>query len=109
MNSKSAASSKRAALPRLFSYSKAFLKDYERYNRAARSDMARLKALMLLLIANDGPLDPEWQDHALEGTWKDAAIRDAHVHGDFLLLYRVAGKPETIVFERIGTHSELFG
>jgi mRNA interferase YafQ len=27
--------------------------------------MTRLKEAMLLLIANDGPLGPEWLDHAL--------------------------------------------
>lgn len=49
-----------------------FLEDYERYNRAGRSDMLRLKALMMML------------------------------------LYRTTGTPEEIVFERLGTHSELF-
>jgi mRNA-degrading endonuclease YafQ of YafQ-DinJ toxin-antitoxin module len=29
--------------------------------------LKRLKELMILLIANDGPLGPEWLDHALSG------------------------------------------
>jgi mRNA interferase YafQ len=29
--------------------------------------MSRLKEAMLLLIANDGPLGPEWLDHPLGG------------------------------------------
>jgi hypothetical protein len=31
--------------------------------------MQRIKEAMLLLIANDAPLGPEWLDHALGGDW----------------------------------------
>ena len=71
--------------------------------------MRRLKTVMLLLIANDAPLGPEWKDHALRGNW--AEHRECHVGGDFLLIYRAdnaVGKSGTIVFVRAGTHSELF-
>lgn len=62
---------------------------------------------MLLLIANDAPLGPEWRDHTLKGGW--IGHRECHVGGDFLLIYRLddAG-PGGIVFVRTGTHSELF-
>ena len=66
--------------------------------------MGRLKEVMLLLIANDGPLGPEWLDHALKGEW--AEYRECHVGGDFLLIYQVEG--DAIVFVRVGTHAELF-
>jgi mRNA interferase YafQ len=72
--------------------------------------MSRLKAVMLLLIANDAPLGPEWKDHPLKGEW--AGYRECHVGGDFLLLYKLddaAGKSGAIVFIRAGTHSDLFG
>lgn len=59
----------------------------------------------MLLIANDGPLGSEWKDHPLTGNWKDC--RDCHVHGDFLLIYRV--EADQIVFVRAGTHADLFG
>lgn len=49
--------------------------------------MRRLKEAMLLLIANDGPLGPEWLDHALKGDWADH--RECHIVGDFLLVYQV--------------------
>ena len=64
---------------------------------------------MLLLIANDAPLGPEWKDHPLKGDW--ASYRECHIGGDFLLIYRLdetVGKNGTIVFTRTGTHSELF-
>jgi len=66
--------------------------------------MLRLKEVMLLLVANDGPLDPEWLDHSLRGEWADH--RECHVGGDFLLIYATDG--ETIVFVRAGTHADLF-
>lgn len=79
-------------------------------SRSGRYDMARLRGVMLLLIANDAPLGPEWRDHPLKGNWN--GYRECHVGGDFLLIYRLdetAGKSGMIVFVRTGTHSDLFG
>lgn len=94
--------------PRWSDYTREFLKDWERLSRSGRYDMARLKHVMLLLIANDGPPGPEWRDHQLTGNWSDH--RECHVGGDFLLIYllRRAGTKENIVFVRAGTHSDLF-
>ena len=102
-------SGKRAAHPRACDYAKAFTKDWERLSRSGRYDMALLKEVVLLLVANDGPLGPEWKDHPLKGAW--AGTRECHVGGDFLLIYEVqetVGKSGTIHFLRAGTHSELF-
>ena len=66
--------------------------------------MAQLKEAVLLLIANDCPLGPEWRDHALTGDWADH--RECHVGGDFLLIYQVEGNQ--IIFVRAGSHAELF-
>jgi len=66
--------------------------------------MGRLKAVMLLLIAGDAPLGPEWLDHPLKGGWE--GHRECHVGGDFLLIYRVGASQ--IVFVRAGTHADLF-
>jgi mRNA interferase YafQ len=70
--------------------------------------MNRLKEAMILLIANDVPLGPEWQDHQLKG--KLSEHRECHIGGDFLLVYRVDNmrNPGLIVFVRAGTHAELF-
>lgn len=99
---------KRAPHPRACDYTKAFSEDWERLSRSGRYDMARLKEAMLLLIAGDAPLGPEWKDHPLKADWKDH--RECHVGGDFLLIYKLsdAGKGGTIIFVRAGTHSELF-
>ena len=101
--------SKRAVAPRAVEFAKAFHKDWERLSRSGRYNMVQLKEAMLLLIANDAPLGPEWRDHALKGEW--SGTRECHIGGDFLLIYEIdeeAGKSGTVYFVRAGTHSELF-
>ena len=104
MNSKKPAKAKRASLPRTADFSKAFHKDWERLGRSGRFDLKRLEEVMLLLIANDAPLDPEWFDHPLKGDWADH--RECHVGGDFLLIYTADDRQ--ITFVRAGTHADLF-
>ena len=108
MTSKRTAASKRALLPRAADYAKSFLKDWERLSRAGRYDMNRLKEALLLLIANDTPLGPEWLDHPLGGEWD--GHRECHVGGDFLLAYKlvVSAKHGLVIFVRAGTHADLF-
>ncbi|MES2615028.1 MAG: type II toxin-antitoxin system YafQ family toxin [Bdellovibrionota bacterium] len=108
MTSKKTAASKRTSLPRASDYTKKFEKDWERLSRSGRYDMNQLKKVMLLLIANDGSLEPEWLDHPLSGNWE--GYRECHVGGDFLLIYQLENddKLGSIVFVRTGTHSELF-
>jgi mRNA interferase YafQ len=101
---KKPANTKRAMPPRSCDYTKTFLKDWQRLYRSGRYDLKRLKEVMLLLIANDGPLGPEWLDHPLKGDWEDH--RECHIGGDFLLIYQLEGN--AIIFVRTGTHSELF-
>jgi mRNA interferase YafQ len=101
---KKTASPKRATPPRLSNYTKVFLKDWQRLSHSGRYDMNRLKAAMLLLIANDSPLGPEWLDHPLKGEWSDH--RECHIGGDFLLIYQVL--ENRIHFVRAGTHADLF-
>lgn len=100
---------KRAPLPRAADYTKSFLKDWQRLSRSGRYDMGRLKDAMLLLIANDAPLGPEWRDHPLQGDWR--GHRECHIGGDFLLAYKLddGGKTGQVVFVRAGTHADLFG
>lgn len=113
MTSKKTAGSKRATLPRFSDNTKTFTKDWVRLSRSDRFDMHHLKEVMLLLIANNEPLGPEWLDHPLAGDWKDH--RECHIGGDFLLIYRLNGNGlngnglnEEIIFVRVGTHAELF-
>jgi addiction module RelE/StbE family toxin len=74
---------KRADLPRRSDFTREFAKDWTRLTRSGRFNMAQLKQVMLLLVANEGPLPAEWRDHALTANWADH--RECHVGGDFLL------------------------
>jgi mRNA interferase YafQ len=78
---------KRASLPRSSDFTKAFAEDWEKLSRSGRYDMRQLKEAMMLLIANDAPLGPEWLDHPSKGEWVD--YRECHIGGDFLLIYQV--------------------
>jgi mRNA interferase YafQ len=95
---------KRAKLPRRSEFTRNFLKDWDRLSRTGRFNMGQLKEAMLLLIANDGPLGPEWLDHPLKGEWADH--RECHIGGDFLLVYQL--DDAKVNFVRAGTHAELF-
>jgi mRNA interferase YafQ len=108
MSSKKPPSDKRATLPRAADYTKSFSKDWNRLTHSGRFNLKQLKEAMLLLIANDAPLGPEWLDHSLTGNWSDH--RECHIGGDFLLIYRVdsRGAYEQVIFVRAGTHADLF-
>jgi mRNA interferase YafQ len=108
MSSKKLPSAKWAVLPRAADYTKSFSKDWSRLSHSGRFNLKLLKEVMLLLIANDGPLGPEWLDHPLTASWADH--RECHIGGDFLLIYRVdvRGTHEQVIFVRAGTHAGLF-
>jgi mRNA interferase YafQ len=50
------------------------------------------------------PLDPRLMDHALKGEF--VGRRECHVEPDWLLVYK--REPGIIIFERTGTHADLF-
>ena len=70
--------------------------------------MKVLKEAMLLLIANDGPLPPEWKDHKLSGTLEN--FRECHIKGDLLLIYKIHENKDgdVVIFAQAGTHSKMF-
>jgi mRNA interferase YafQ len=105
MTSKKPAQQKRANLPRRSDRTGRFVKDWERLSHSGRYDMRHLKEIMLLLIANDAPLPPEYRDHELVGEW--AGFRECHIGGDFLLIYDLR-QGGSVIFARAGTHADLF-
>ena len=107
--SKRTADSKRTTTPCDVTKAPKFMKDWERLSRSGKHDLHRLKEAMLLLIANDGPLPAEWNDHELKGD--SAGTRECHAKGDLLLTYQIDSYngDSLITFLRAGTHSDLFG
>ena len=77
-DNKRTAESKRAVPPRDSTKSDSFRKDWDKLSRSGKQDMYRLKEVMMLLIANDTPLPPEWKDHQLKGIGRN--IR-GEIHG----------------------------
>jgi len=66
-------------------------------------DPNRIKPVLRQLI-DEISLEPKHRDHLLIGNFKDR--RECHIEPDWLLIYRLQGS--TIIFERTGTHADLF-
>jgi len=79
-----------------------FEKDYRKALKS-RKDVTRLKKVMAW-IAGEQALPTELRDHKLIGTYQGR--RECHLSGDWLLIYKL--EDDTVIFERTGSHSELF-
>ena len=82
-----------------------FRRDYKREAKGPhRASLDARLVPLLVTLANDQPLEPQYHDHALSGDWKDH--RDCHVKPDLVLIYQ---KPDadTLRLVRLGSHSEL--
>ena len=92
---------------RTFDRSNQFKKDIKKAQKqtAPKRDMEELKRVMVML-AEDIRLPPEKRDYPISGTW--VGFRECHVQPDFLLIYKKDNENNSIRFERVGTHSELF-
>jgi mRNA interferase YafQ len=87
------------------SYTNQFEKDLKRMIKRGK-DEKKIKAVMQLLIEQK-TLEPKHRDHKLIGNYKDR--RDCHVEPDWVLIYKPEPEIGRIIFERTGTHSDLFG
>ena len=83
-------------------YTRQFDRDVKRMKRRGKN-LDKLKFIIHSLLAEED-LDPIHRDHKLIGTWQGR--RECHVESDWLLIYKA--EVERIVFERTGTHSDLF-
>jgi mRNA interferase YafQ len=83
-------------------YTRQFERDLKRMQRRDKN-VVKLKILLQTLAAEE-PLDPIHRDHKLLGKWQGR--RECHVESDWLLIYKI--EMERIIFERTGTHSDLF-
>ncbi len=81
---------------------KRFEKEVELGRRRGK-DLSKLRDVMTQLI-NEQPLAAKYLDHPLSGKYKDR--RECHIEPDWLLIYKLDG--DDIIFERTGTHSDLF-
>ena len=66
-------------------------------------DPESIKYIFRKLI-DEAPLERKHRDHLLIGNFKNR--RECHIAPDWLLIYRLEGR--MIIFERTGTHADLF-
>ncbi len=84
------------------SYTRVFERDLKRMlKRGKKGD--KIKAVMRKL-ANENRLGTRYRDHRLVGSFRGR--RECHIEPDWLLIYKTTRVE--IIFERTGTHSDLF-
>ena len=83
-------------------YTRQFKKDLK-LSQKRDKDIKKLKEIMSALIEG-GELAGKYKDHPLQGVLNE--YRECHIEPDWLLIYRATTKE--IIFERTGTHSDLF-
>ena len=83
-------------------YTRQFEKDLRLSQRRGKN-LEKFKILARTLIAGQTP-DPIHGDHKLVGNYHGR--RECHIESDWLLIYRIEDK--LIIFERMGSHSDLF-
>jgi mRNA interferase YafQ len=84
------------------SFTRQFEKDLQRMCKRGK-EVARLKAVMTALV-DEQPLSERYRDHALIGNYRGR--RECHVEPDWLLVYKLLD--DEIIFERTGSHADLF-
>lgn len=87
-------------------YTKQFNKDVKSMQKSGSKDIEKLKEVIRILIEEE-KIDPSYRDHPLKGNFKDR--RECHIKPDWLLVYKIVKDEKIIVFERTGSHSDIFG
>ena len=63
-------------------------------------------AQVVKMLERGIPLPPKYRDHQLNGDREGS--RDCHIRPDLVLVYTLEGD-DSLILERLGSHSELFG
>ncbi len=85
-----------------FSTTKQFEKGVIKAQKQGKN-LAKLHNVMMRLRAEE-PLDAKHRNHKLKGNF--IGRWECHIEPDWLLIY--CKRSDEIIFERIGSHSELF-
>lgn len=83
-------------------YTRQFERDVKKVKKR-RKDINKLKEVLHKLILKE-PLESKYKDHKLQGSF--VGRRDCHIEPDWLLIYKLT--ENQIIFERTGTHSDIF-
>ncbi len=85
------------------SFTGRFQRDLKRMGKRGK-DVGKLKEVARLLVEEE-PLPQRYREHKLLGSF--TGRRECHIEPDWLLIYKLLD--EEVIFERTGTHSDLFG
>ena len=83
-------------------YTKQFAKDVKKAQKRGKN-LDKFKIIAKTLLLGD-TLDELHRDHKLLGSY--SGRRECHIESDWLLIYKAIG--DSIIFERMGSHSDLF-
>ena len=83
-------------------YTKQFERDVKRAKRRGKN-IEKFKIIARTLLSGK-TLDAIHRDHRLVGNY--VGRRECHIQSDWLLIYK--RETSRIIFERMGTHSDLF-
>jgi mRNA interferase YafQ len=83
-------------------YTRQFQKDLKKIKKRGK-DIDKIKTVIKKLAAQT-PLEDRYRDHKLVGNYHGR--RECHVEPDWLLVYKL--NVLEIIFERTGSHSDLF-
>ena len=84
------------------SFHRQFKKDLDRMVKRGK-DSEKVKEVIIILV-NQQELAGKYRDHKLSGNY--SGRRECHIEPDWLLIYKIS--EDSIIFERTGTHSDLF-
>jgi len=83
-------------------FTRQFDKDLKRMQKRGKK-LEKIKIIIRSLIEEES-LDPIHRNHKLIGNWQGR--RECYIESDWLLIYKK--EEDRIIFERTGTHSDLF-
>jgi mRNA interferase YafQ len=83
-------------------YARQFERDIKLMKKRGKN-LEKLKPVIRSLTAEER-LNDLHRDHKLVGNWQGR--RECHIEPDWLLVYKL--ESDKIIFERTGTHSDLF-
>ncbi len=86
------------------SYTKRFEKDVKTMNKRGKN-LTKLKNIIQKLV-NEETLEAKYKEHKLIGNY--GGRRECHIEPDWLLIYKIIPEEYVIIFERTGTHADLF-
>ena len=84
------------------SFTNQFDRDLQRVRKRGK-EIEKIKTVMSTLI-NEQELPVRNRDHPLVGNYRGR--RECHIEPDWLLIYKL--QENEIIFERTGTHADLF-